>query len=313
MITTLTAHPSIDRTLRVTRLERGGLMRASSVLVECAGKGVNVARALAVNGHAARAVLPACDDDARAFAALLHATGADICTVSIRGRTRTAITLIEPDATITKINEPGPALHASECEALVAAAVSAARDSQWLVASGSLPPGAPPDMYAKLAAALPAAREQLVADTSGGALASLVGIPCAVVKPNLAELAEVAGRALHTVGEVIDAAQCLRGKGWGTVLVSLGRNGCVLIDDEATYGTVRVRAVCNSVGAGDALLAGFLSAGGRGAAALGEGLAWAGASIRSEGTVGPTVLEHDRRAVTLAERPPHGLPIGGSA
>ncbi len=310
MITTLTPNPSIDRTLWVDDLQRGGVIRARTARVECAGKGVNVARALAVNGHAARAVLPANRSDAAAFAASLAEVGAEVCSVAASGTVRAGITLIESDATITKINEPGPELSASECEDLVAAAVAASGDSRWLVASGSLPPGAPPDLYARLAAALPAADRQLAADTSGCALASLVGTPCAIVKPNLTELAGLVGRVPSTVGEVVDAAADLRRKGWRTVLASLGRAGCVLVDDDVTYGTVRAPVVKNTVGAGDALLAGFVSAGGSGAAALAEALAWAAASIRSEGTVGSRVLDSDRRAVTVTAQPPRDQPVG---
>ena len=221
-----------------------------------------------------------------------------------------SITLTEPDGTTTKINEPGPDLSASESESLLAAAVAAAAHSDWLIASGSLPPGAPPDVYVRLAAMLPGPAARLSVDTSGEALAALVGTPCAVVKPNLAELASVTSHDLSTVGDVADAAQALRGRGWGTVLVSLGRGGALLVADEVCYGTAPTEHVRNTVGAGDALLAGFVSAGARGPAALAEGLAWARASIKSLGAVGAAVAAEDRRGVAVTPEPPRDCPVG---
>ena len=310
MITTLTPNPSFDRTLSVERLERGGVARASTVRVECAGKGVNVARALNINGHAARAVFPANTNEAAAFAESLAEDGAETCAVPIGGAIRTNITLTEPDGTTTKVNEPGPALSASESDSLLAAAVAVAADSDWLVASGSLPPGAPPDLYVRLAAMLPGSAERLSVDTSGEALAALVGAPCALVKPNLAELAGVASHDLRILGDVIDAAQALRRRGWDSVLVSLGRGGALLVADEVCYGTAPTEHVRNTVGAGDALLAGFVSAGARGPAALAEGLAWARASIRSPGAVGAAVGAEDRRGVVVTPEPPRDCPVG---
>ena len=309
MITTLTPNPSFDRTLRVDTLERGEVHRASLLRVECAGKGVNVARALAVNEHPARAVFPANDDDFTAFEAALAATGVTAHAVPIRGAIRSNITIAEPDGTTTKINEPGPELTAAEAAELMRAATTTS-GSDWLIASGSLAPRTPPGFYAQLAASLPDAAQRLAVDTSGEPLEQLVGTPCAVVKPNLSELVGLTRRCLHTVGDAADAAADLRNRGWGSVLVSLGRFGAVLVGDETAYGTVGVTDVRNTVGAGDALLAGFVAAGGRGATALAEGLAWASAAVRSVGTAGPRVSLDDRRAVAVSQCVPRDLPVG---
>ena len=309
MITALTPNPSFDRTLRVDALERGEVHRASLVRVECAGKGVNVARALAVNEHPARAVFPANDDDFAAFDAALAATGVTSQAVRIRGSIRSNITLVEPDGTTTKINEPGPDLNAAEAGELMHAATTGS-GSGWLVASGSLAPSTPTDFYAQLAASLPDAAQRLAVDTSGQPLELLAGTPCAVVKPNLSELIHLTRRHMSTMGEVVDAAKELRDGGWDAVLVSLGRFGAVLVSDEIAYGTVSVNDVRNTVGAGDALLAGFVAAGGRGAAALAEGLAWAGAAVRSVGTAGARVSLEDRRAVAVSQCVPRHLPVG---
>ena len=308
MITTLTPNPSFDRTLRVNALEPGGVHRASLVRVECAGKGVNVARALAVNEHPARAVFPANDGDLAVFDAALAATGVMSHAVRIRGSIRSNITVVEPDGTTTKINEPGPELDAAEADELIRAAVTGV-GSNWLIASGSLAPRTPADFYTQLAESLPDAAQRLAVDSSGEPLELLVGTPCAVVKPNLSELVGLTRQQMCTVGDVIDAARDLRDRGWGSVLVSLGRFGAVLVSDEISYGTASVTDVRNTVGAGDALLAGFIAAGGRGPAALGEGLAWAAAAVRSVGTAGTRVSLDDRRAVAVSPCVPRELAV----
>ena len=308
MITTLTPNPSFDRTLRVNALDRGEVHRASLVRVECAGKGVNVARSLAVNEHPARAVFPANDGDLAVFDAALAAIGVISHAVRIRGSIRSNITVVEPDGTTTKFNEPGPELDAAEAAELIRAAVTGL-GSDWLIASGSLAPRTSDDFYAQLAESLPGATQRLAVDSSGAPLELLVGTPCAVVKPNLIELVSLTRQRMCTVGDVVDAAKDLRDRGWGTVLVSLGRFGAVLVSDEISYGTISVADVRNTVGAGDALLAGFIAAGGRGPTALGEGLAWAAAAVRSVGTAGTRVSLDDRHAVAVSQCVPRDLPV----
>src|SRR5207249_8711914 len=90
-----------------------------------------------------------------------------------------------------------------------------------------------------------------------------------LVKPNQEELAEAAGYEIHTLGDVVRAANVLRERGAATVLASLGADGAVLVDATGAYhGEARVDAVRGTVGAGDATLAGFLAAGGSGPEAL---------------------------------------------
>ena len=106
MIVTLTANPSIDRTVALeSQLTRGGVHRALSTVSEPGGKGVNVARVLTASGVQAMAVLPAAEGDPILEA--LTATGVRYCAIPTSGTARTNITVSEPGGTTTKINEPG--------------------------------------------------------------------------------------------------------------------------------------------------------------------------------------------------------------
>ena len=299
MIVTVTPNPSIDRTIQIDRLDRGRMIRARAATSEAAGKGLNVSLALATEGFDTSAVFPLAADSATVYLRLL-ADAVPITAVPVQGATRVNVSLVEPDGTVTKVNEPGPQLGPDDVEAIIAAA-SAVAGSGWIVGCGSLPPGAPVDFYARLAA-LGSEERRIAVDTSGEALGAAVCAGAALVKPNSAELEQLVGRPLATIGDVIAAARELIERGAHAVLVSLGPDGALLVDARtASHAEASIDDVVNTVGAGDALLAGFLAAGG-GSDALGNAIAWSVAAIRSPGTRMRAVTAADRGAVIIHAR-----------
>lgn len=300
MIITLTPNPSLDKTVTVAELIPGGVNRIGETGVEPAGKGVNIARALTANGTDALAVFPCGGSTGVELVRLLDADGTPHLAVPIAGAVRTNVSVVEPDGTVTKLNEPGPVLAEPEITALIDAVVTATSPGGWVAASGSLPPGAPADFYLRLAQELAAADARLAVDTSGPALRAVVAGRPALVKPNRHELSDLLERPIETIGDVAQAAGVLRDSGVGSVLVSLGPDGALLLDDAAPlHGEVSVAEVRNTVGAGDALLAGFLAGGAKGAAALETALTWARAAVRSARTTMETPGDSDRSAVTI--------------
>lgn len=218
--------------------------------------------------------------------AMLDESGLDYCAVQIAGETRSNISIVEPDGTVTKLNEPGPLLTEDEVGSLVTAAIGATADAQWLVGSGSLPGGSGSDVYACLAREAKQRGIKTAIDTSGSALKDMLPAGPDLVKPNSSELSEAVGMALRTLGDVIDACQDLRGRGAGTVLASLGADGAVLVDATGIhYAEATPLVVVSSVGAGDAMLAGFLANGGSGPMALHGAMQWAASAVRTEGTL----------------------------
>jgi len=275
-VVTLTANPSLDRTVGLAApLRRGAVQRVTSSVVEPGGKGVNVARVVAAAGRRVLAVLPA--DEGDPFLAALAAVGLPARPVPAGGPVRTNTAVTEPDGTTTKINEAGPALSADGVRDLVAAVVATARPdvgrpgAAWAVLSGSLPPGAPADLYAALVAPLRAAGCAVAVDTSGPALAALLGPdadPAAapdVVKPNGEELGELTGEdgdALEAdPAAAARAARALVDRGVGAVLVTLGARGAVLVTPEGAWSALPPPVTPRStVGAGDSALAGYVLA-----------------------------------------------------
>ncbi|HZA81869.1 MAG TPA: 1-phosphofructokinase [Actinomycetes bacterium] len=303
MIVTLTPNPSVDRTIEVEVLHRGAVLRARSSRVDPGGKGVNVSRALAANGRKTRAVLPGGGWEGEQLAALLAPADVPVVVVPVAEPVRANVSVVEPDGTVTKLNELGPRLSPEEVEALTAATVAAAADAEWLACTGSLPPGAPIDFYASVVERLGTASVKVAVDSSGAPLVAALEAGPDLVKPNREELAEATGRTVTTLGEVVAAAEQLRAQGAGAVLASLGADGAVLVEaGRATYGHARVERPRSAVGAGDAMLAGFLAAGGSGPEALAEALAWGAAAASLPGSRMPTPDDLDHAAVSLADR-----------
>jgi 1-phosphofructokinase len=142
-------------------------------------------------------------------------------------------------------------------------------------------------------------RVKVAVDADGAALREAASARVALLKPNLAELETLVGRPLPTLGEVIGAAQSVLARGVDGLLVSLGADGAVFVDaDGATHAEARIDDVVNTVGAGDALLAGFL-AGGGGRGALRSAVAWSVAACRSPGTRMRVVTTRDVDAVEV--------------
>lgn len=189
------------------------------------GKGINVARSLVTQGVDAIAVVPASGASATFLARLLDGA-LPLEAVPIDGEIRTNVRIVEPDGTVTKVNEPGPALGAAGEDALLACVVrvALATGASWVAGCGSLPPGADPALYARLRAGL-GADVSLAVDADGPALRACLGARVDLVKPNREELERLVGRELATLGEVLDAASAIVAGGVGQALVSLGADG----------------------------------------------------------------------------------------
>lgn len=302
MIVTVTLNPSLDRTLEVESLDAGEVNRATRSRVEPGGKGVNVARALLANGFPSRAVLPLGGPEGEHLAQLLEALGLDVRSVAITAPTRTNVSLVEPNGTVTKVNAPGPQLSAEELASLEETTVASLGDADWVAACGSLPPGAPDDLYAQIVSDVHRAGRRIAVDTSGTPLAAVIDAGPDLIKPNDEELGSLIGTRPRTFADVVDAAELLRRRGVGSVLVSLGRHGAILVDDRGSFHAETPPLVPRSnVGAGDATLAGFLAAGGQGPEALRLAVAWGAAAVRLPGTAMPTPSDVRTAEVSLGE------------
>ena len=286
MIVTLTPNPSVDRTVFVDDVVRGSVNRSQRSRSEPSGKGVNVALALHAHEVPVRAVVTAGGSVGVQFRQMLDAAGLDTVFVPISGEIRSNISLTQPNGCVTKINEAGPRLSSDEIDRLLAAVTGQLRGAGWLVCGGSLPSGVSADWYGQLVELGHRNAVPVAVDTSGEALSESLAAEPDLVKPNVHELAELTGRVPQTLGEVIDAAQEVRRRGARTVLASLGGDGAILVDAAgAVWGHAPVEKVVSTVGAGDAMLAGYLSCAHGRSEALATALQWGAAAVQNEGTL----------------------------
>ncbi|MFF9687769.1 1-phosphofructokinase [Streptomyces sp. NPDC014623] len=310
MILTVTPNPSLDRTYELPGLIRGSVLRATADRVDPGGKGVNVSRAAAAAGHRTVAVAPLGGPEGALLARLLGEHGIEAAGVPITGSTRTNITLVEPDGTLTKINATGPEIAPAEAGRLLDTVRARSAGADWIACCGSLPRGLPPQWYADLVAESHRAGVRIALDTSGAALVAALREQPDVIKPNTQELAEAVGRPLATVGDALEAAQELCELGARSVLASLGAVGQLLVERSgAHFAAARVHTVRSDVGAGDASLAGFLSAGGAGRAALSAAVAHGAAAVQLPGSAMPAPADLDPSSVVTTEDIPVDLAL----
>ena len=231
MIVSVTLNPSLDRTVEVDRLECGAVLRTSSPVLQPGGKGVILTRALAHNGIASIAVLPVGGAEGVELSTFLEEAGVLTRLVPVSGRTRSNLTVAEPDGTITKLNEPGSSLSSADFSALSTVLANLVGERDWVVFSGSIPPKCSGDQLVELMMSVRDLGASLAVDTSGEGLTAPISARPRLIKPNRAELAQAVGRELESISDVITAAEELRARGVERVLVSLGADGAVMVGE----------------------------------------------------------------------------------
>lgn len=309
MIVTLTANPSIDRTVELSSpLAHGEVQRAAGVVDQAGGKGVNVTRAVETAGKLCVALFPAQHGDP--FVGLLRQARLTYRPVPFDGRVRTNIAVVDPDGTTTKINEPGDSLDEQARAALTEALRRECQAARWAVLAGSLPAGVDPGWYGELTAAIADTGAKVAIDTSGAPLTASAAatVKPHLLKPNGPELAELVGTEDDLEADLdkaVAAALDLVATGVESLLVTLGGAGALLVSDEGVWfaknsAPVQVRS---TVGAGDSTLSGYLLADLDGldpADRLRRAVAYGTAAVQLPGTTIPTPADTNEEAVTVA-------------
>jgi 1-phosphofructokinase family hexose kinase len=260
MIVTVTLNPSLDRTLSVPQLQPGTIHRAQLLRQDWGGKGINVSRALRALDIPSQLVGFFGGSTGQALQSGLLAAGFDVHFIDVGGETRQNLTLLdEASGQCTKINEPGPPIGPQHVAALQALVEQMARPGDLWAFCGSLPPGAPSDLYAQLIRAVQGRGGRAFLDSSGPAFrAGLAARPFAV-KPNSEEAAEFLQYPLRDDADHCVAARRLQAEGITLVALSRGAQGLVLaLGGDVVIAKPPPVGVRSPIGAGDAALAGLL-------------------------------------------------------
>jgi 1-phosphofructokinase family hexose kinase len=294
MIYTVTLNPTIDRTIHFPQVVVGALNRATRSVTDLSGKGVNVSVALSRFGLESVLAGFVAGVYGRVLVEGLRAQGYTCAFLELaKGETRSNITVIDASTGVTtKLNEPGPTVTADALEAFERRLVGRVVAGDLCILSGSLPPGAPEDTYARLARALPIRGVEVVLDSSGPALAAGCGARPALLQPNAVEAAELLGSLPEEDEALPGVLRRLRDLGPQRVLLSLDRRGAAYCDGAVWIGHAPAIREVSGVGAGDALLAGALWARLQGLPAdqvLRWGVAAGTAAAMGQGSAMPTL------------------------
>jgi len=293
VILTVTLNAAVDKTYTVENFRIDRVHRPSSWRVVAGGKGINVARVFRELGGEATATGFAGGHNGDYILEGMREEGLHYDSVRTAGESRVCIAIIDPAAkTQTELNEVGPEISADEVDRLKLKYEALVQGMEYVVLSGSTPPGVPDSIYRELIEIGKHYGVKCVLDTSGEPLAEgLRAIPL-MMKPNVHELSSVVGRQLATVEEAATAACELNRGGIEIVAVTLGRDGAIVATADGVW---RARPpeiqFMSAVGSGDAFVAAFIYALGTGgsfpeALRLGTGAGAANATTFGAGFCG---------------------------
>ncbi|MEU0164870.1 1-phosphofructokinase family hexose kinase [Streptomyces iakyrus] len=258
MILTVTLNTALDITYRVRSLRPHASHRVSEVTERPGGKGVNVARVLAALGHEVTVTGFTGGATGRVVQEKLAAVpGVVDALVPLSGATRRTVAVVdERTGDTTQLNEPGPTVTPTEWSAFQEAYADLLHTASAVALCGSLPPGVPVGAYAGLIRTARSFGLPVLLDTSGEPLRRGVAARPDIIKPNADELAELTGS--H---DPLRATQDARRRGAGAVVASLGPEGLLAATREGRWrATPPTPTRGNPTGAGDAVVAGLLSA-----------------------------------------------------
>lgn len=281
MILTLTPSPSLDLNYELSDFQVGEVNRTTASSFVAGGKGINVSRILVKMGVSTKAIVPLRADQNEFY---INASGLNkkyFDVIQVAGSMRFNLALLHRGET-TKINAENPTWTSSETGAIAKLFHARARRSSFGVIGGSLPAGISPEWLAGVVAHN-RTRTKMVVDCSGPALAEAINAKPFLVKPNIHEAEVLLGRQIFTNIEIKKACEDIVAMGATNVLLSLGDRGAVFFDGKEFWqGYAKSITVTNTVGAGDALLAGFIGGFRKSIDnAMASALAWSEAAILS--------------------------------
>lgn len=286
-IATLTLNPCIDLNTEVDELVREKKLRCAEPSFEPGGGGINVSRAIAKLGGTSTAIVLQGGPTGSLLLELLANEGIHTLAVPVRGYTRESINVFERKTTEQlRLILPGVPLAEEEWKDALHAVERVKPRPDYLVASGSVPPGVPEDFFARLSRLCHDLGIALVVDTSGPPLTHALGPGTLFLKPNHNEIVTLAGDASSSPE---DAAKRVVARGGAkAIIVSLAEQGALLVTAEGVY-RVSAPAVkpASKVGAGDSMVGATVLALARGwtlEEATRFGVAAGSAAVKTPGT-----------------------------
>ncbi|MDO8491388.1 MAG: 1-phosphofructokinase family hexose kinase [Dehalococcoidia bacterium] len=261
-IVTLTINPAIDKSTSVEHVVAERKLRCNTPRHRPGGGGINVSRAIHNLGGDSLALYPAGGTVGKRLRDLLDEEGIKHQWTAIQDTTRENLMVLDEATNVQyRFGMPGAQMHETEWRQLLDELPLISPRPDYIVASGSLPPGVPDDFYVRAAGVAKDLGARFIVDTSGEALRAIVQAGGAyLLKPNMREIAELAGHQIRDDPDLEQATMDIVKQGQAEVLVvSIGAAGALLVSKD---GHRRLHAppvpIKSKIGAGDSMVAGIV-------------------------------------------------------
>ena len=258
-IITITFNPCIDKSTSVDAMKPEAKLRCTVPVFEPGGGGINVARAVKKLGGETTAIYPSGGYSGKFLNLLLERESIRTIPIEIQQHTRENMIVLDR-ATNQQYRFGMPGQHLAENEWQQCLRAIEESGSDYIVASGSLPPGVPLDIFARISKIAKKKNRKLIVDTSEEALKAALDEGVYMIKPNIGELSRLVGREELGTHEIVAVAKDIILKGnCEIVVVSMGALGAMLITKEHVYkATAPAVKRKTTVGAGDSMVAGIV-------------------------------------------------------
>ncbi|QRG84879.1 1-phosphofructokinase [Vibrio diabolicus] len=257
-VVTITLNPALDLTGSVNELNVGSVSLVQQSNLHAAGKGVNVAKVLSDLGADVTVTGFLGKDNPELFHQLFNDIGVKNEFVEVQGATRINVKLVEASGNVSDINFPGVQVTADEIARFEETLFRLSETHDYFVLAGSLPGGVTAEQCAAWIKALHQQGKKVLFDSSKAALKSGIEANPWLIKPNDEELGDFVGEHLETPEQCQAAAQTLSDKGIENIVVSMGADGVMWLNQGKWLRAQPPRMnVVSTVGAGDTLVAGL--------------------------------------------------------
>lgn len=261
MIYTITFNPALDYVIKAQNLKTGKINKSKGEYIFPGGKGINVSIVLKTLGQETTAMGFISGFVGKEIEKQIQKYGVETDFIEIENdNSRINVKILEENQE-TAINAKGPYVEQKYLE-LLYKKLEKIKNEDILILSGSVPNGVPNDIYEKICQKVKNKNIKIVVDSTGELLIKTLKHKPYLIKPNQQELEEIFGIKISNQDEALEYAKQLKEKGAQNVIVSMGSDGAVLLDENGYSYKIKalnVKDAINTVGAGDSMVAGFLA------------------------------------------------------
>lgn len=259
MILTVTLNVAIDKLYVVDSLMPGEVIRVKDCTYNAGGKGINISKVVNLLKEKVTAIGFTGGYSGSFIKESVIKAGINEAFINVKGESRTSINVFDRSCgKVTEFLEPGMAVTEENIRNFTDLFYNLVDKCEIVTISGSVPRGIDDAFYQQLIIIAKSKCKKVILDTSGKLLQEgLKALPYAI-KPNIYELTQLLGTEINNFDDIVNAAEVLHNRGIAIVIVSLGKDGALVVCDEGVYrGTTPDVKVVNSVGCGDSMVAAF--------------------------------------------------------